>query len=240
MRSVLEGELRKVAMLGETRIGVSDSDTDYIARVSEGMRASRAQIAWLCLPPGRHIPLILRGAFEAGLHAIVEKPWLTSRKETEDLIALGNAKHLRAGVHFEYCLHHEVELWRRQFAGGAGLRFGGRFGLDREDHTGLPPVDNLGCHFIAVRNYAVPEATIENLQCEYRVADERRVWLKKGDAQVASIDFLENQQPIIQRFLARFERAIDGTEFPWDLSFGLHVAEELAALRARTPQPAQE
>jgi hypothetical protein len=187
----------------------------------------------LCLPPGPHIPLILQAAIEAGVHAIVEKPWLCSRDETEQLVMLACAKRLRTGIHYEYCLIDEVENWRRRFGGGVGFHYGGRFGLSRPDHLGLSAIDNLGSHLMAVRDYAVPNAEISEICCGYELPDERCVWLENNGQRIASIDFLGNEQPIIQRFIAKFEAGIEGGEFPWDLSFGLRVAQDITALAER-------
>jgi predicted dehydrogenase len=171
----------------------------------------------------------MEAAMAAGLHAIAEKPWLCSSAETESLAASAAQRSIRLGIHFEYCLLDEMEAWRERYLYTAGLRFGGRFAISRPGRHGIPAIVNLGSHLVAMRRYAVPQSEITELACAYDAPDERLVWI-----QHESVDFLENRQPIIQRFLRRFEAAIQGAELPFGIEFGLRVAEDL--LRWLGPQ----
>ena len=68
-----------------------------------------------------------------------------------------------------------------------------------------------------------------DLVCAYAAAEQRWVWTQRE-----SVDFLENRQPIIQRFLRGFEAAIQGAEFPFGIEFAMRVAEDLAQVARAT------
>ncbi len=75
MHALLAGEGRRADFLLEVRQKEVEPDSAYVSRMAEQFRKSAAQIAWLCVPPGPHVPLLMHAALDAGLHVIVEKPW---------------------------------------------------------------------------------------------------------------------------------------------------------------------
>ncbi len=235
MRPIISGEGRSVVTVEETRPRPFESQADYFERLVAAMKATSAQIAWLCVAPGPHVSLMIRAAIEAGLHVVVEKPWYGSSEETQKLQSLARAEDRVIAVHFEYLVLKEVEQWRADFHPGAGFRLGGRFFLSRSDHSGIPAIDNLGCHLLAIREYAVPSSTVSEIRCGYDLPDERLVWLDRGDQRRASIDLFTHGQLIIQRFMKKVEAAMDGAAFPFDLDFALRVAAELNAFNSRGP-----
>ncbi|MGA3212929.1 MAG: Gfo/Idh/MocA family oxidoreductase [Terriglobales bacterium] len=195
------------------------------------MIASKAQIAWLCLPPGPHVPVIVAAVISAGLDVIVEKPWLSSVAETEPLIAQARASSRILAIHYEYCYLEEVQDWRRRFKGGAGLQFGGRFAHSRLDHLGISALDNLGSHLLAIREYAVPRSQLGEIHCGYDLPDERCVWLEEEERQISSIDLLASKEPVIERFIAAVEAALEDGAVPLDLDFALRVASAVDSLK---------
>ncbi len=92
MRQIISGEGRSVALIEETRQRPSESESDYLERLANAMKASRAQIAWLCVTPGPHVSSMIQAAIQAGLHVIVEKPWYGSSKQTQRLQSLARAR----------------------------------------------------------------------------------------------------------------------------------------------------
>jgi predicted dehydrogenase len=231
MQSILAAENRNVALIPETRRLSEESHGAYHLRLATGMRASGAQIAWLCVLPGSHVPVMIDAALAAGLHVVVEKPWQGSQRITESLAAKAKSQHRLIAIHFEYCLLDEVERWRRDFKPGTGLRFGGHFFLNRPDHTGMSALDNLGSHLLAIRAYAAPKSAVQEIRCGYEQPDERSVWLEKRNSRAAFIDLLAHKEPIIQRFVAKVEASLERGSFPFDLDFALRVANEVNALR---------
>lgn len=233
MQSIITGEGRSVVSIEETRQRASESEPAYASRLAEAMTASAAKIAWLCVSPGPHVTLMIQSAIEAGLHVVVEKPWYGSKTETERLHSLARARGRVLAVHYEYCVLDEVQKWRQEFYPGAGLRLGGRFFVSRSDQTGIPAIDNLGSHLLAIREWAAPSSEVSQLHCGYELPDERLVWTERNGEKIASIDLFSHGQLIVQRFMKKAEAALDGAAFPFDLEFALRVANELNVLKRR-------
>lgn len=231
MKGILAAEGRGIALLEETRRGLSEDPAAYHSRLQSAFSSSGAHIAWLCVPPGSHIPVMMQAAIEAGLHVVVEKPWLCSAEETRRLQEISSAKKLLLAIHYEYCLLEQVENWRQERHPGKGLRFGGRMRIERPDHIGLSALDNLGSHLFAIHEYSVADSVIEEMDCAYEQSDQRLVWLAKENTRIEEIDLLANKEPIIQRFIACVEAAVLGTEFPFGLDFALRVADSVALWR---------
>jgi hypothetical protein len=227
MRTMLAGEGRRAEFASGLRRESDESSGAHESRLAQTFSGSSAQIAWLCVPPGPHVPTLIRAAITAGLHVIVEKPWIYSREETALLQSAATNAGLTAGVHFEYCLLSEIENWRRLYERENGLEYGGVFDVRAGDHLGISAMQNLGSHLVAMREYAVPHCSLSEIHCGYELQDQRMVWLESGKQRVASIDFLGSKEPIVQRFLARFENGLDGKPFPFDFAFAQRVNENL-------------
>jgi len=235
LQPIIAGEGRTVAMITKTRQRQSETESSYVSRLAEAMKTSRGQIAWLCVSPGQDVSLMIQAALEAGLHVIAEKPWYGSAEDTERLQALARTRRRLIGVHFEYLVHGEVEKWKSSFCPGSELRFGGHFFLSRADHLGLPAIENLGCHLLSIREFAVPGSEVAQVLCAYESPDERVVWLERKGKRIATIDLLQGSERIIQGFMKKVEAALDGAAFPFDLDFALRVENQLNSLKARSP-----
>jgi hypothetical protein len=227
MQAMLLAEGRRVELALGLRRKTDESSGAHEARLAQTFSDSRAQIVWLCVPPGAHVPALIRAAIAAGLHVIVEKPWIYSREETTLLRDAAPRAGLKAGVHFEYCLLSEIENWKRQYDQRNGLEFGGTFNVHAANRLGISSMQNLGSHLMAMREYAVPHSRLSKLYCGYEVPDERMVWLDSHKQRVATIEFLGSKEPIVQRFVARFENSLDGEPFPFDFAFAQRVNENL-------------
>ena len=227
MHAMLTGEGRRVEFASGLRRQSDESSGAHEARLTQTFSDSSAQIAWLCVPPGAHVPTLIRAAFAASLHVIVEKPWIYTRAETKELQDAATRAGLKVGVHFEYCLLSEIENWRRQYEQENGLEFGGTFNVHTADHLGISAMQNLGSHLMAMREYAVPHSRLSKINCSYELPDERMVWLNSDDRRVASIDFLGSKEPIVQRFVTRFENSLGGKPFSFDFDFAQRVNENL-------------
>ena len=234
IQPIVASEGSTVTTIEETRQRPSESQQSYLDRLSEAMKTSRAEIAWLCVLPGPHVSLMIQAGLEAGLHVIAEKPWYGSAADTEKLHALARARGRLIGVDFEYLVHCEVGTWKNSFCPGSALRFGGHFYHSRADHLGLPAIDNLGCHLFAIREFAVPATEITEMGCGYEQPDERLVWLEQEGRRIASINLFQGSERIIQKFMKKVEAALSGAAFPFDLDFAFRVANQLNAFKARS------
>ena len=93
-----------------------------------------------------------------------------------------------------------IAFCRRWRAGGrvtrmqADLRFGGIFTVSASDHTGIPAMQNLGSHLLAMHAFAAPRSSIGEIRCAYETANQRMVWLDSGKRRVETIDLLQQQR----------------------------------------------
>src|ERR1700682_4607150 len=101
---MLGGGRRRVEFASGLRRATSESSAAHESRLVQTFSDSAAQIVWLCVPPGVHVPMLIRAAFAAGLHVIVEKPWVYSREETTLLQESAARAGLKGGGHFAYCM----------------------------------------------------------------------------------------------------------------------------------------
>src|SRR6202795_3997699 len=163
IHGMLASEGRRAEFASGLRRGSDESSGAHESRLAQTFSDSAAQIVWLCVPPGAHVPNLIRAAFAAGLHVIVEKPWIYSREETTLLRDAAARAGLKGGVHFEYCLLSEVENWRRRFEQERGVGFGGTFNVHAADHLGISAMQNLGSHLMAIREYAVPHSHLSRI-----------------------------------------------------------------------------
>jgi hypothetical protein len=227
MHAMLTGEGRRAELASGLRRQSNEGSSAHQARLTQTFSDSRAQIAWLCVPPGAHVPTLIRAVLAAGLHVIVEKPWIYTREETGLLLDAATSAGLRGGVNFEYCLLTEIENWRRRYEQQDGLEFGGTFNVHAADHLRISAMQNLGSHLMAMREYAVPHSRLSKIHCGYELPDERMVWVDSDKKRLASIDFLGSKEPIVQRFVSRFETSLSGKPFPFDFDFAQRVNENL-------------
>jgi hypothetical protein len=230
MHQMLAGDGRCAGLASRSRRMEGESDGDFEARMAAAFRDSGAQIAWLCVTPGAHVPPLIRAALAARMHVMVEKPWVYSRGETAGLQEIARRAGLQTAVHFEFCMLAELQKWRKEFGDREGLTFGGIFDVSAGDHSKIPVMQNLGSHLVAVQEYAVPRSAISRIACHYEAVDQRRVFLDGSDGRVGEIDFLGSREKIIQRFLGLFEESLGGGIFPFDFDFGRRVEERLEQL----------
>jgi hypothetical protein len=230
MHQMLVSDRRRADSASGSRRLEGESDEEFEARMAAAFRGSGAQIAWLCVTPGAHVPPLIRAALAAHMHIIVEKPWVYSREDTEEMQESARRAGMQTAVHFEFCMLAEMEKWRNEFGDRDGLRFGGIFDVSVADRSKIPVMQNLGSHLVAMQEYAVPRSAISGIGCHYEAVDQRRVFVDGSDGRVAEIDFLGSQEPIIQRFLGLFEKSLGGEEFLFDFDFGWRVKEKLERL----------
>ncbi|WP_418275969.1 hypothetical protein ACNHYB_14075 [Isoptericola jiangsuensis] len=104
---------------------------------------------------------------------------------------------------FEYVLLEAVQRWRESWNGGDGLVFHGTFSVDSSDRLGIAGHWNMGSHLVAIREWAVPRASLGTLRAGYDATPERRVWIEdEAGVTVGEIDFLSTSEPILQRFVS--------------------------------------
>ncbi|HEY4961052.1 MAG TPA: hypothetical protein VII29_09360, partial [Terriglobales bacterium] len=73
-------------------------------------------------------------------------------------------------------------------------------------------------------------ADVNEIHCGYELPDERRVWLERDGRETAAVDFTRSTEPVIQRFIDRFDAGVRRADFPLDLNFASRVAVALSAV----------
>lgn len=217
-----------IPVKGVRQLAGEDADS-YVARLAERFATTGASAAWLCVPPGDHVASIVRAALAGGLHVVAEKPWLVDASTTRDLSAAAAAAGRLVAVHFEYCLLAEVAEWREVHRGGDGLAFGGEFVVSRSVRQRRPAAHNLGSHLFAIRRYAVGAAEVTSVSTSYVGPPSRRAWLDDHERRLATADFTNNDEPVIQRFVVLAEDAMNSvaSRCPFGLDFAAAVARDV-------------
>lgn len=233
MRTIIAAEGHHVSLIEETRQQQAEASEHYLERIASAIRRTGAGIAWICTAPGLHVTQMIEAALEAKAHVVVEKPWYGSEEESRRLQTLARSRRRIIAVHFEYLALQEVEECKSLLYPGDGCSFGGRYFLSRADHTGIPAIDNLGCHLFSIRQYVAPASTVSGMVCGYQQPDERLAWFDRGAERVATFDLLRHNQRIIQVFMKKVEAALDSAAFPFDLTFASRVAGELEEFKKR-------
>jgi hypothetical protein len=228
--SMLEATERRVITTSAPRAEAGTDDDELLARATDAFTTLGVDAAWLCVPPGPHVPPLARAALAAGLHVVVEKPWNYGPDATHAVSTLAAARGLTVAVDFEYCLLDGVRRWRDEAFADDALTFGGRFVVPGDDRLGISALDNLGGHLVAIRQYAAPQAAIATVDCAYGGDPAREVWLDRAGTRVATLDFLRSDEPILQRVAAAFEHAWSGAPCALDLELAAGVDREVRAL----------
>src|SRR5260370_7191232 len=74
MRPIISGEGKNVVSVEQTRQRPSESESVYVERLAAAMKASRAQIAWLCVTPGPHGSSMIQAALHTPLPPTLQNP----------------------------------------------------------------------------------------------------------------------------------------------------------------------
>lgn len=236
VHAALRGMGRRVAGSGLGRpagdvAGGPDGRYADLLRAELDRLAREADILWMAIPPRDQV-LVLREALRAGLHVIVEKPWMADGEATRRLSEQAREEGRVVGVNFQYCLQDEVRQLAARIceAGETPVRFLGRFTISRENRLGLPALENLGSHLMAIRNRYFGRAEVAGLVAGYLEQDER--WFCVAtDAAEHVCDLSGGGQDTVADLARLFETAVrEGAGFPFDLCFARRVADDLEGL----------
>ena len=220
LAGILNKEGRGVAVLSGNRQAPDENTEAYLARQRRRLEDA-GEIVWIAVPPGPHVPLMVRAALEQGRHVIVEKPWLADAAESRALDDFAAARGLRCAVHYQYCLLDRVRELSVTLDQGAGWAFSGQFTIGRASLNGIAANLNLGSHLVSLWRDAFPKAARGEMFVGYELADCRSVTLT-GPRGAHEIDFSQNAEPIIQRFITAFEA---GTFGPISLTVAAEIGE---------------
>ena len=207
---ILEKSGRRVRLLAVPRPASPADVTAYRARLTEALRQQGrpGEVVWFAVPPG-HQDICVRCALDLGYHTVVEKPWGVAGPETEALLQVAQQRGIQVATHYPYCfLERIVELQGMLAEVPPPHIFSGAFSISTPDRLSIPSLDNLGCHLLAIREYAFPQAKIGAIETAYGTED-RRFFRLEGREFEATVDFLNTVEPLVERFVEAFERHMD-------------------------------
>jgi hypothetical protein len=147
---------------------------------------------------------------------------------------LANAKNLNIAVHYQYCFldrflnsHEEFDVSCKDIV------FSGIFYTSKKNRLSIPSLFNFGCHLLAIKHYHFPNARLGEIYTAYEMDDQRSVTIRIGSTQYL-IDFLNNQEPLIQRFIDVFETdLVKKAKSGFDLHLSLKILEDLNELQRK-------
>jgi predicted dehydrogenase len=189
--------------------------------------AKKSDIVWIAIPPGHQYEAV-KSVLTLDKHVIIEKPWMVNAEKTRSLIRLADARNLNVAVHYQYCFLDKFSNSREQFAfSSKNIIFSGIFNTSKKDRNSIPSLFNLGCHLLAIKHYYFPNAQLGVIKTAYETDDQRSVTIKIDSTQYL-INFLNNREPLIQKFIDAFELdLIKKARSEFDLHFSLKIMYDL-------------
>ena len=237
IHQILGGMGRESVLVSGNRQRQSETSSEYASRLRQTLADTKAAIAWLCVSPGPHVAQIIGRAMENGMQIIVEKPWLSSRQETEDIIQAAAAADISIGIDYEYCFLEELDSVFASVGEGTGWELSGKFVIARENRLKIPASQNLGCHLVAIQKLYCPSVDVGEIKVGYSGADCRLLKVRKMHAAGCDgieVDFTRNREPLVQRFVRAFEEAAVTREaFPMNLVFAQEVHRAITTFQRR-------
>lgn len=231
---ILDDSSFEVKVLDISRRGAEEDKGDYQERVTDLLKRQAQNLGaiWLAVPPGDQ-ELLVRSALGLGNNVVVEKPWMVSREETEELIVLSRSRGLQVGLHHQYpFLKSLMNLNNMISPTDQGAIFSGQFTTSKRNRFSIPALYILGSHLLAIKCLLFPGAKIGTINVAYKHVKERWISIESQSHKFV-VDLLNNSEPIIQRFIVSFEEHIGlDREFPINLRLGLQVNEELKKLKS--------
>ncbi len=209
----------------ETRKNYKNNIKRYLQRNIE-----QVDVIWIAVPP-KDQDILIESVLDYGKHVIVEKPWMCDQMVTSELVNHAKFVDRQVAVHYQYCYldalkHVPFALHNSQ----DGMYFWGEFCISRSNRLSIPAIYNLGTHLLAIKELYFPDAFIKGIHTGYNMLDKRRIRIQ-STTQCYEIDFQNNNEPLIQRFIFDFENHLNSKkEFPLNLMFSLNINKELILL----------
>ena len=230
----------EIINLSGTRRNSGESWQNYRRKWTQNISSTNADIAWIALPPGDHVPQLCEACLEAGCHTVIEKPWIYSNDVTENLEVLARRLSLKVGVNYQYLFLTEIveafDTKLSSLATAATLEL--IFTTSKPERRDISQFYNLGSHLFAIKKWAFDELGVSAMNFCCGQSDQRAVRiLDQSGACIRHIDFTQSSEPLLQRFMNEFIRCILTKEpFVSDLAFAHEVnnamTNELAETRS--------
>lgn len=228
----------EIINLSRTRKDPGESWQSYRRKWTQDISSTNADIAWIALPSGDHVPQLCEACFDAGCHTVIEKPWIYSSDVTEHLKAVAKRQDLKVGVNYQYLFLTEIveafETKLSSLATAATVEL--IFTTSKPERREISPFYNLGSHLFAIKKWAFDEIGISAMNFCCDQPDQRAIRIvDQSGACIRHIDFTQSSEPLLQRFMNEFIRCIHAKEpFISDLAFAYEVNYDMIREQVET------
>ena len=186
--------------------------------------SSNIDILWLAIP-FEYKYFILKEAIQNNLNVIVEKPWLSNLKETNEIIKLSKKKRLQVGIHYEFLyLNKFINLKNKSFLNKKENFFSGFFNTKKKSHfKNLSASHELGSHVVAIKLMYFSNTKFRIFQSEFNKNNLRKIIIN-CKTKSYSFDFTNNNEKLIQKYIKDFEtKLLYKKKYKIDLNFACNV-----------------
>ncbi|MBS4067195.1 MAG: Gfo/Idh/MocA family oxidoreductase [Sulfurimonas sp.] len=211
------------------RLAPGQNWNDYQMEWRRRLEGADVDIVWIATPPGNHIVPLCHACLDVGINVIIEKPWMGKRDDMISIVSKATAKGLLVAVNYQYLFLDFIESARSRWVSGADdkNRIDIRFTIDRPPRSPLSAIYNLGAHLFAIKMMLDENAEISGMSVGYYMENARQIVISNAECS-ETFDFTENSEPILERFVQQYVRAINGDDV-WvpSLYFSQRVYEEM-------------
>ena len=182
-------------------------------------------ILWLSIPPQGQFTLLCEG-MRSCRHIIIEKPLLLNKEQISEIRTMAFERSVTVGVHYQYCFLDAIyELKNLIKSEVSKFEFSGVFRVANSNRLGISPEFNLGIHLVAIKMLHFPNAKLGKIESAYD-STNRRYFSLACDKKKYSLDFTENREPLVQRFVAEYIKCFSSSEnFQLDIDFSANVVD---------------
>ena len=217
--------------LGGLRKREKESWNDYSVRWSALLSSLDAEVIWIATPPGPHVIILSKSILLAGKNLIIEKPWVYSTAEMEELEKLALQKNLRVAINYQYVYLSDFKKLKRDW----GKRFDDckyvdlEFQISRGERRDISIYENLASHLLSLHLCFFQYCGVRSIYLGSGSTDNRSVsFFNSSNELLHKIDFTKNSEPILERFILEYLRSITNKSIciP-DLKFAMQIYENL-------------
>lgn len=218
----------QVTVFPLSRKSQSETALEYASRVRRFLGEVEFDILWLATSPQDQFILLCEGLHRTR-HIIIEKPLLISEREALVICEIASATSSTIGVNYQYCFLEEIfDLKKVDGLLRADCIFDGIFTVPQPNRLSISPEVNLGIHLAAIKLLHFPEARLGNIISSYE-SENRRSFKITCENATWVLDFTENRQPLVQRFLSEYIGCVrSGERFKLDIEFSKKALDLLS------------
>ena len=193
--------------------------------------SKNVDIVWIAVPSNEKFYLV-NECIKNDLNIILEKPWLYSLVKSKKIIKLQETKKLQIGVHYEYLyLKKLISLRKKNFFNKKEICFNGIFNVNSKKHPEISPLYELGSHLMSIKLLYFNKTRIKKFECSYNKSVLREVKLINDKKERLSVNFTNNKELIIQKYIDDYEKKLLNKEkYNINLKFACNVYKNIKYL----------